>query len=156
MTIKRKNSQQNMQCPIPLRVHHLLCGVLFKGAGYSEEFVKNMSSIVAALEKEGATVLLKTGPDSICSACPNALADGKCALDDDKKEIADLDHRILQRLGIRSGLCYPAAELLKRMERSMTEAFFEECCGECRWYRQGLCSYPAYMTQIRRFTDSEM
>ena len=53
----------------PIRPHHGLCLAFFRGKGYSEEFVENMTRMQKALEANAA-VCLTEKTDGICAACP--------------------------------------------------------------------------------------
>lgn len=138
---------------LKLRVHHLLCGVLYEGAGYSEAFVANMDKIVAALREQETKICLVTGADSICAECPNALEDGGCALDDAVKEkcVDSLDSRILNHIKLTAGEIYTAGEVMKKAASRMDAAFFEQCCSECRWYHAGYCSYQKYEQNVNNY-----
>lgn len=139
---------------LELRAHHLLCSILFQGSGYSEKFVLNMTEVVELLKRPDTEVFLKASPDAVCSACPNALSDGRCALDDNRKDIRDLDHMVLEKMHLDSGCGYHSSELIMRLKEGMTSSFFESCCNACRWYRQGFCSYEAYMSGLDRFLNT--
>ncbi|MCD7858926.1 MAG: DUF1284 domain-containing protein [Firmicutes bacterium] len=138
---------------MPLRAHHLLCTVLFVGAGYSPAFTENMSRAVARLHA-GQPVRLAQEPDAICAACPNRLPDGACALDADAP-IASTDQRLLERLRLRSDACYAPQELFALVKARLTAADFEELCANCRWYRAGYCSYEKYMERIESFLSPD-
>lgn len=61
-----------------LRPHHTLCLQFFAGRGYSGEFVQNMFHIRQMLvEKPKRIILLHSGADDICAACPNNRS-GRC------------------------------------------------------------------------------
>lgn len=136
-----------------LRVHHLLCSILYEGAGYSESFVENMNGVVAALKNPETRICLVTGADSICAGCPNAMDDGGCALDDDIKEkcVDCLDIRILNHTKLTAGKIYPAKEAIMQAASHMDAAFFEQCCSECRWYLSGYCSYSKYEQNVNNY-----
>lgn len=136
-----------------LRVHHLLCSILYEGAGYSEAFVENMNGIVQALKDPQTRLCLVTGADSICAECPNALEEGGCALDGEeiKKNVGSLDERILGKTGLTAGEIYTARQAVGQTALHMDAAFFEQCCAGCRWYLAGYCSYPKYEQNVNKF-----
>lgn len=147
---------------IHLRMHHLFCSVLFQGKGYSPEFVTNMTQIVDALKCPDTLVHLTTSQDIICKDCPNALADGRCGLDEiddpsikQPKEISTLDARIAAYFQFSSKREYTSGELYQTIDSKLTHSFFEECCQNCRWYQQGLCSYEAYRKNLSIFLDAK-
>ena len=137
---------------LKLRVHHLLCSVLYEGAGYSEAFVENMNRIVSALKDPQTRICLVTSADSICAGCPNAMTDGGCALDDtEKKEsVGGLDERILRKTGLRAGEQYTAGQALQQAASRIDADFFEQCCAGCRWYLAGYCSYQKYEQNVNK------
>ncbi len=51
--------------PVLLRGHHFLCILTYRGKGYSEVFVENMTAWVDAI-RAGRPVKLVEGPDDIC------------------------------------------------------------------------------------------
>lgn len=136
-----------------LRVHHLLCCVLYEGAGYSEAFVENMNRVVTALREAQMDLRLVTSADSICAGCPNATEDGGCALDDmaKKKSVGSLDDMILQKTGLSAGERYPAKRAFKQTAARMDEEFFAQCCAGCRWYLAGYCNYHKYEQNVNKF-----
>lgn len=138
---------------LKLRVHHLLCSVLYEGSGYSEAFVENMNNVVSALKDRETRVCLVTGADSVCAECPNAMGDGGCALDGDKEEksVDRLDIRIMDHTGLTAGKIYRAEEVIMQAASRMDAAFFEQCCSECRWYLAGYCSYHKYEQIVNNY-----
>lgn len=79
-----------------LRGHHLICLNFFKGEGYSEEFIKNIYSV---LDKEKVEII--EGPDEICARCPY-LKDNKCSKKEDAEEkIIFQDKESLKLLGLK-------------------------------------------------------
>ncbi len=53
------------EMPVRLRGHHLLCILTYRGYGYTQPFVDNMSRLVEAIGR-GREVTLVEGPDDIC------------------------------------------------------------------------------------------
>ena len=140
-----------------MRAHHLLCTVLFKGKGYSEQFTKEMTKIVddlknPLLEKQ---LILKTSPDAICKHCPNRMEDGKCALDkkdeSGEKTINSLDEIVLQYFGLQQETPLNSRQVYKHVAETITEDFFDKTCSSCRWHEMGLCSYDEYKKCIGAF-----
>jgi len=56
-----------------LRGHHLICLNFFRGEGYSEDFIKNIHSVI----RKDLLEIVK-GPDEVCAKCPY-LKDNKCS-----------------------------------------------------------------------------
>ena len=149
---------------IHLRAHHLLCSVLYKGKGYNKAFTRQMTTIVDALKKADTMVILDVRPDDICSHCPNKKADGTCRLDEEKStfsggiqqtetEIRNLDSRILEYFHFSGNIPLAKTDVYQTIKEQLSEDFFNTCCQNCRWKKQGLCSYREYMTQIDAFID---
>lgn len=117
----------------PIRPHHGLCLAFFRGKGYSEEFVENMTWMKAALEAN-APVRLIDGTDAICAACPNNQ-DGACAT---AEKVAHYDREVLRHCGLHAGDTLPFRELEARVrETILLPGKREEICGDCQW--SGLC-----------------
>ncbi len=125
------------------RVHHILCTVLYRGEGYSGAFCENMTEQTNALRVQpDELLLLVTDADDICARCPNKTADDGCGQDGNR--VKDKDKSLLQRLALSEGENYTYRELLGRALEMLDAAAFLESCGNCRWYRQGLCSYEQW------------
>lgn len=111
---------------IRLRPHHLLCIRGFRGKGYSEAFIRNMSEIVANLnEAAGQTdateyredygltsnpacrgdsslnVMIVFGADDICRCCPHLTDEGVC---DQDEKVSAYDRRAAEVLGLCEGI----------------------------------------------------
>ncbi len=140
---------------LPLRVHHLLCSVLYEGAGYSAQFTGHMNGIVSALKNRHTKLRLVTGSDSICARCPNRTGEGGCALDDAHKSVGGLDGLILERTGLKAGKVYTAEEAFMQAAGRMDESAFQQCCADCRWYLAGFCSYEKYERNVKNFFETE-
>ncbi|MDP2845382.1 MAG: DUF1284 domain-containing protein [Candidatus Methanoperedens sp.] len=82
-----------------LRGHHLICLNFFRGEGYSEEFIKNIYSVIG---KEKVEIV--AGPDEVCARCPY-LKDNKCSNGDytDEKIMFE-DKEALKLLGFKPGM----------------------------------------------------
>jgi len=52
---------------VELRLHHLFCILNYGGAGYTPEFIANMSSVIDRIN-EGASIRIVSGIDDICGA----------------------------------------------------------------------------------------
>ena len=82
-----------------LRGHHLICLNFFRGEGYSEDFIKNIYSVIAKGKIE-----IVEGPDEVCARCPY-LKDNKCASNEYTNEmILFQDTEALRLLGFKSGM----------------------------------------------------
>ncbi|MCR4588713.1 MAG: DUF1284 domain-containing protein [Lachnospiraceae bacterium] len=136
-----------------LRVHHLLCVPLFSGHGYSEAFTAHMTRKVEELKK-GCEVVLTTGPDEICSACPNLSKDGRSCLQD-RDHVKTKDARLLEILELREGVEYDSARLWEQVREKLTKEKFEDSCRNCKWYKLGLCSYEGYLAGVEKLRNEQ-
>ncbi len=81
-----------------LRGHHLICLNFFRGEGYSEEFIKNIYSVI---EKEKVEIV--EGADDVCKRCPY-MKDNKCSSKEYTDEmIVFQDKEALKLLGFQPG-----------------------------------------------------
>ena len=122
-----------MSKTINLRPHHLLCISFFKGKGYNDEFVSNMTSIVSALKENKDTLIsLVSGKDDLCAHCPNNQ-NGICTAEDKSSRY---DQLTLTALGIdtnsHSQILYSTLRALAD-ERIINCGKRESICGDCQW-----------------------
>ena len=122
-----------MSKTINLRPHHLLCIAFFKGKGYSDEFVYNMTSIVSLLNKDDSTpIALVLGEDDLCTNCPNNQ-NGICTAEDKSSRY---DQLTITALGIdtnsHSQILYLTLRALAD-ERIINCEKRESVCGDCQW-----------------------
>ena len=124
---------------VVFRPHHLMCALGFRGDGYNQEFIDNMTAIVMGkLRAEGGDdVLIEVnfGFDDICSVCPNNLGD-KC---NTQKLIDRLDNRIAKVLQVESGDVLTWGENKERIKKYMTLENFNAACKGCPWKKYGIC-----------------
>lgn len=132
-----------------LRFHHLLCLPLFIGEGYSDDFSANMQYVKKFVETEDPRLRFICKGDMICENCPNRRPGG-CALDSTDSTVADKDRRVSEilRLVISDGVSYSKA--LQAAHSLIDKRSFEDLCGDCRWFRQGLCSYEKWEENAAR------
>lgn len=119
-----------------LRGHHMFCATLFSGSGYDRAFTENMSRLIEDMQK-GEDFRLVDGHDDVCRYCPNREPEG-CALG--TEDVASRDSAALEVTGLTQGQSLDWAELRGRL-RKISEADFQHVCGDCRWQKDGLCSY---------------
>jgi hypothetical protein len=125
-----------------IRAHTLLCIQGFRGAGYSPEFVDNLSRIHETLSAQPQIwVEIVDTTDAICGACPHGQSAG-CTLNGPLSE-ADMQHQdrhVLSRLGLEAGMRIQWGEILNRIRTStITGASLPGICGQCRWLPLGYC-----------------
>ncbi len=119
-----------------LRGHHFLCLLTYRGAGYTQPFVDNMTAIANAISL-GVPVLLTSGPDDICGGFTGACrvaCDHDCSARDTlvmdfmaAKAVEDVLNRSLET----------AAELTRPDIGALREAFKQKtiraACTDCPW-----------------------
>ncbi len=122
--------------PVLLRGHHFLCILTYRGKGYSDAFVDNMSTKVAAI-RAGHPVRLTSGPDDICNGLTETcLQDVQhdCRAADTLR----LDHlaveavsRVLERdLGKAAPL---TLEEVKTLRSAFASGTIRTACQNCSW-----------------------
>ena len=109
----------------------------FTGKGYSEEFTKNMSRVITALES-GENIILVNGEDDICRACPYNT-NGVCK---DNEKVNRYDSAVKDALSLEYGKEYNYNDLCK------TKIDITEICGDCEWSE--LCG-QIYQNKLKKF-----
>ena len=127
-----------MNQPVRFRPHHFLCALGFQGKGYSDSFTQNMAGVVAQLRGPagGDTRIAVTGQaDSLCAPCPHRRGQScvKAA------QIAALDERHAQALGLEPGQCLTWAEAQSRIRKHVPPGSLSYLCAGCQWLEFGLC-----------------
>lgn len=121
--------------PILLRGHHLLCLLGYRGMGYSDAYVDNMTRIYRSLLEAPTTLCeIVAGPDQLCACFP---PDGDYHCED--RNVATRDALILQRLGLTTGQVVPWAEILSRVQTSLRPDDLLQICSTCPWLPYGVC-----------------
>lgn len=117
---------------LKLRPHHGLCVQFFRGEGYSDEFVENMTRVIEMLNR-GAQVELTEGGDCLCAVCPNFI-DGVCA---DEGKVTRYDRLVMAMCGLHYGDRMPFRELARRIRTSIIyqEDGMGRVCSDCQWAR---------------------
>ena len=116
--------------PINLRPHHLLCLRTFVGEGYDEAFVDNMYYVHDRLDERGVSVLVVSGCDDICAACPHKKGD-VCEFGG---SVDSKDASVLRFLDIISGTSYRASELRELVEEKLLAIEdIGSVCDQCDW-----------------------
>ncbi len=127
---------------LKLRPHHLLCLSLFEGKGYDDAFAANMADVLRRLAAEGSFVLTG-GCDGICSACPNLTEQADCGLGED--DVRSMDRAVTEFLKLEINGRYDYWQVAQLLRETVTEVFFQACCGGCRWHIAQVCSYQKLM-----------
>ena len=122
--------------PVRLRGHHFLCVLTYRGAGYSELFVVNMTAKVAAI-RAGAPVLLVEGPDDVCNGFTDACR-AACDHDCTAQDTLEMDRVAVKAVEalLKRSLVGPLP-LTKRDLALLREAYklktIRAACADCSW-----------------------
>lgn len=140
---------------IPLRAHHLLCILTYRGYGYGDEFVKNFDAIVTRINA-GTPIQVVRGPDAICAPLCQAKTrhDFHC---DEMSSYARDDHaaatlRPILGDGIIDGrepVILDTAKVAFLRQEYAAERIRAACAG-CQWH--------AFCTEIAQtgFADTKL
>lgn len=113
-----------------LRPHHGLCLHFFRGNGYSEDFVENMTEISLKLG-ENPTIELVSGSDQVCEACPNRVGETGCASDE---KVLSYDASVLKLCGLNVGDQLHWQDFLTLVNAHILEpGLLESVCTGCQW-----------------------
>lgn len=123
-----------------LRGHHLLCVHGFKGMGYSPAFVEKMEEIVAEIRDPfyDFSIQVIEGLDEACSYCPNK-GDGFCNSPKSDAFVMNLDKKVINHLGIKSGKVYKKSELVSLVAKLVKPEDLDYLCEGCSWLSYGAC-----------------
>lgn len=123
--------------PVRLRGHHFICLQFFRGEGYSDEFVENLTHVIQRAAREPALVV--DGIDNVCAACPELGSDGRCASESagGETEIRRIDELALGVLGVSVGEQLSLAEARERLEADAVGvgSWRANACDDCAWER---------------------
>lgn len=121
--------------PIKLRGHHLLCLLGYRGMGYSDTYVDNMTGVYRKLLAEPTTECeIVSGPDQLCACFP---ADGDYHCED--RNVAERDALILEKLGLVYGQVTSWGDILSRVAKSLQPDDLLHICSTCPWLPYGVC-----------------
>jgi len=127
---------------ISLRAHHLLCLHGFQGLGYDERFVENMTAVCERIRAApGPEIMVVDEPDDICAPCPHEVG-GACGKSGPEAETRarELDHRVMQRLGIYPGQTFSCEEIMALVLDKITPEDLTIVCEGCEWLPFDYCA----------------
>ncbi len=108
-----------------LRGHHLICLNFFRGEGYSQDFIKNIYSVIS---KERVEIV--KGADEVCAKCPY-LKDEKCSNSDYTDEkIMFQDKEALKLLALKAGMTVDKKIISARIPQ-IIDKWKVKFCLEC-------------------------
>lgn len=118
-----------------LRGHHLFCLLGYRGMGYSEEYVENMTVLHQTLRDNPQTrILLVKGPDQLCEKYPNS---GKYHCQDDS--IYERDAAILNKIGLEIGQIINWQDIVLHIQKNVVPSDIQVVCETCSWRSYGVC-----------------
>ncbi|GEL78450.1 DUF1284 domain-containing protein [Tenuibacillus multivorans] len=118
-----------------LRGHHLFCLLGYRGMGYSQEYVENMTRIHQTLRDNPMTkIQVVNGPDQLCDKYPDS---GKYHCQDD--DIYERDAAILEKLGLRVGQVLRWNDIETHIQKHVVPNDIQSLCETCSWRSYGVC-----------------
>ncbi|RFU65072.1 DUF1284 domain-containing protein [Peribacillus glennii] len=118
-----------------LRGHHLFCLLGFRGMGYSQEYVENMTRLHQTLrENPKMNIQLIKGPDQLCEKYPNS---GEYHCQDE--HIYKRDAAILGKLGLQVGQILSWEDIESLIEKHVVPSDIQVVCESCSWRSYGVC-----------------
>ncbi|MCY0877199.1 MAG: DUF1284 domain-containing protein [Firmicutes bacterium] len=120
---------------VSLRGHHLLCLLGYRGMGYSDAYVANMTSIYETLRLHPETLVhVVAGPDELCAAFPDDQPN-HCR----EETVYTRDDAILRALGLSPTATLPWSEVEARVHAHIAGADLIDFCQTCPWRPYGVC-----------------
>lgn len=114
-----------------IRPHHGMCIGQFKGYGYSEDFVRNMTEITGELKRyPDIQIRLVCGGDSICASCPH-LQSGNCT---SGQKVMEYDRMVLKLCELSENQILTWREFKGLvMTNILAENKLKQVCTNCSW-----------------------
>ncbi|MDC3414483.1 DUF1284 domain-containing protein [Aquibacillus sp. 3ASR75-11] len=118
-----------------LRGHHLFCLLGYRGMGYSQEYVENMTRLHQTLRDNPKTLIqLVKGPDQLCEKYPN-LGEYHCQ----NNTIYERDAAILEKMELNIGQILTWKDIESRIRKHVTSLDIRIVCETCSWRSYGVC-----------------
>lgn len=113
-----------------VRPHHGICIQLFKGKGYSEEFVANMKEFIEILESN-PQIQLFPECDELCKSCPHKLLTNEC---NTKNHVLKLDNNVLSHLNLEAYQVMFWEDFKNKVKKEILDNNqLENICKGCSW-----------------------
>ena len=117
-----------------VRPHHGLCAEFFRGEGYNDGFVKNMSETLSMLNENDPIITLAEGADIICARCPHN-GENVC---ETAEKVSRYDGAVLRICSLSAGDSLTWNEFRDIVRKKIiSENRLGEVCADCCWY--GIC-----------------
>lgn len=131
----KKVSEMEEKHMYKLRGHHLFCLLGYRGMGYSQEYVENMTLLHQTFRNNPNTkIQLVKEPDHLCEKYPNS---GKYHCQDDS--IYERDAVILEKLGLEIGQTLLWQEIESLIQMHVHPSDIQVVCESCSWRTYGVC-----------------
>lgn len=118
-----------------LRGHHLFCLLGYRGMGYSEEYVENMTRLHQTLRDYPNTLIhLVNGPDQLCEKYPNSSV-YHCQ----DNSIYERDAAILEKMGLKIGQILSWKDIESCIQKFVVPSDVQVICETCAWRSYGVC-----------------
>ena len=136
-----------------LRPHHINCIFFYRGLGYDEKFKKNMNTITGLLKIKGDTeIKLINNCDDLCMACPN----NKKCICESEEHVRSFDKKTLKEYKLKIGAVYTFNEIVKKIYTNFDYNKLISICGDCEWFKQGVCSKEIIQQQEEKWTGTSI
>ncbi|MFJ5717589.1 DUF1284 domain-containing protein [Neobacillus sp. NPDC093127] len=118
-----------------LRGHHLFCLLRYRGMGYSQEYVENMTRMHQILRNNPKMLIqLVKGPDQLCEKYPNS-GEYHCQND----QIYERDAVILDKMNLKIGQILKWDDIESRIRKHVVPSDIQVVCEACSWRSYGVC-----------------
>lgn len=108
-----------------LRGHHLICLNFFRGEGYSEEFIRNIYSVIA-----NESIEIVKGQDDVCTMCPYFKGDTCKSAEFTNQMIQHQDREALRLLEFKPGMSVDWKMIADKLP-GIIGYWKAQFCGEC-------------------------
>lgn len=109
--------------------------------GYSEDFVKLMSSIVEDIRnpEQDFPIQVVATLDDACGACPHNGGDICIASEGSDHHVKTMDERVIEHLKLVKGKAYLKSELITLTTNLVQPDDLDYLCKDCSWLPYGVC-----------------
>lgn len=113
-----------------LRPHHALCLHFFRGKGYSQAFIENMTNIKKSLE-ENPEITLRCDADALCKPCPHRVGTSSCHA---IEKVQHYDQAVLSLCHLEENISLSWRKLEESVQTHILQPKKrEQVCGDCQW-----------------------
>src|SRR5699024_353495 len=118
-----------------LRGHHMFWLLGYRGIGYYEEYVENMTHLHQTLRNNPKTsIQIVRGPDQLCEKFPET-SEYHC----ENSHIYEQDTAILMKLKLDIGQILTWEAIESRIRQHVIPSDILTVCKQCTWRSYGVC-----------------